>query len=160
MASSSAEVKKGDVGMLASDVPPPLRQRLGTEGTDGLLEVLERTREESVTAAISACTDRFERRLIETGAALRLEIAGLRQEMRDGFAAGRQEMHDGLGAVRQEMHDGLAAVRQEMHDGFAAVRQELATQHADQLKWSFLFWVGQVAVVAGLFGVLLRAMTS
>ena len=47
-----------------------------------------------------------------------------------------------------------------MHDGFAAVRQELATQHADQLKWSFLFWVGQVAVVAGLFGVLLRAMTS
>ena len=144
MASSSTEVKKGDVDMLASDVPPPLRQRLGTEGTDGLLEVLERTREESVTAAISACTDRFERRLIETGAALRLEIAGLRQEMRDGFAAGRQEMHD-----------GLAAVRQEMHDGFAAVRQELATQRADQLKWSFLFWVGQVAVVAGLFGVLL-----
>ena len=95
MASSSAEVKKGD--------------------------------EESVTAAITACTDRFERRLVETSMALRLEIAGLRQEM---------------------------------HDGFAAVRQELATQHADQLKWSFLFWVGQVAVVAGLFGVLLRAMTS
>ena len=63
MASSSVEVKKGDVDVLASDVPPPLRQRLGTEGTDGLLEVLERTREESVTTAISACTDRFERRL-------------------------------------------------------------------------------------------------
>ena len=105
--------------------------------------------EKSVAAAMTACTDRFERRLVETSVALRLEIAGLRQEMHDGFAAGRQEMHD-----------GLAAVRQEMHDGFAAVRQELATQRADQLKWSFLFWVGQVAVVAGLFGVLLRAMTS
>ena len=126
MASSSAEVKKGDVDMLASDVPPPLRQRLGTDGTDGLVGLLERTREESVTAAISACTDRFERRLIETSAALRLEMAGLRQET---------------------------------HDGFAAVRQELATQRADQLKWSFLFWVGQVAVVAGLFGILLRALT-
>ena len=79
-----------------------------------------------MTAALTACTDRFERRLVETSAALRLEMAGLRQEM---------------------------------HDGFAAVRQELVTQRADQLKWSFLFWVGQVAVVAGLFGILLRALT-
>ena len=112
--------------MLATEVPAPLRGRLGTEGTNGLLEALERTRDESVTAAMTACGDRFERRLVETGSGLRLELAGVRQEMRDGFAT---------------------------------VRQEVALRHADQLKWSFLFWVGQVAVVAGLFGVLLRAMT-
>ena len=75
-------------------------------------------RDESVAAAMTACADRFERRLVETSSALRLE----------------------------------------MHDGFAAVRHEIAMRHADQLKWSFLFWVGQVAVVAGLFGVLLRAI--
>jgi hypothetical protein len=111
--------------MLASEVSAPLRERLGPGGTSGLLEVLERTRDESVTAAMAACGDRFERRLVETSSALRLEMAGLRQEMRDGFAA---------------------------------VRQEMAMRHADQLKWSFLFWVGQVAVVAGLFGILLRAI--
>jgi hypothetical protein len=121
-----AEVKKGDVCMLASEVPARLRERLGNDATNGLLEALERTRDQSMTAAMTACGDRFERRLIETSSALRLELAG---------------------------------VRQEMHDGFATLRQEVAVRHADQLKWSFLFWVGQVAVVAGLFGVLLRATT-
>ena len=105
--------------MLAGDVPTPLAERLGPEGTNGLLEILERTRDESVAAAMTAGADRFARRLVETSSALRLE----------------------------------------MHDGFAAVRHEIAMRHADQLKWSFLFWVGQVAVVAGLFGVLLRAIT-
>ena len=145
MASSSREVEKGDVHMLVNDVPAPLAERLGPEGTNGLLAILERTRDESVTATMAACSDRFERRLVETSSALRLEMAGLRQEMRNGFAA-----------VRHEMDGRFGAVQQEMHGGFAALRHEIATRHADQLKWSFLFWVGQVAVVAGLFGLLLR----
>jgi len=78
-----------------------------------------------VVAAMAACTNRFERRLVETSSALRLEMAGLRQEMRDGFAT---------------------------------LRHEIAIRHADLRKWSFLFWVGQVAFVAGLFGVLLRVI--
>jgi hypothetical protein len=100
-----------------------------------------------VTAALAACTDRFERRLVETSAALRLE-------MHDGFATLRQEMDSGLAALRQEMRDGDAALRQEMTGGFAALRQEMALRHTDLLKWCFLFWLGQVAVIAGI---LLRA---
>jgi len=85
-----------------------------------------------VTAALTACSDRFERRLVETSSALRLEMAGLRQEMHCGFAAIRQEM--------------------------AALKHEIAVRHADLLKWTFLFWVGQVAAVAGLLGMFLRAI--
>ena len=44
--------------MLACDVPVPLCERLGAEGISGLLEVLERPRDESVTTALAACTDR------------------------------------------------------------------------------------------------------
>ena len=83
-------------------------------------------------------------------------LAAVRQEMRDGFAALRLEMHGEVTALRQEMDGRFGAVGQEMHGGFAALRHEMAMRHADQLKWSFLFWVGQVVVVAGLFGVLLR----
>ena len=109
----------------------------------GRRKAMSTWRDESVAAAMTACADRFERRLVETSSALRLEMAGLRQEMRDGFSALRHEMDGRFGTVGQEM---------------AALRHEIATRHADQLKWSFLFWVGQVAVVAGLFGVLLRAL--
>jgi hypothetical protein len=176
--------------MLVTEVPAPLRERLGPDGTNGLVGTLERTREESVTAAVAACTDRFDRRLVETSAGLRLEMAGMRQEMHAGFAVLRQEMRDGDAALRQEIRDvdaalrqeirdvdaaltqeireikvalgeqvrdGDTALRQEMHEGFARLRAEIAGRYTDLLKWSFLFWVGQVAVVAGLVGVLLRA---
>lgn len=48
-------------------------------------------------------------------------------------------------------------LRQELHNGLTAVRQELATVRVELLKWSFLFWVGQVAAIAGLLAYMLRA---
>jgi len=77
---------------------------------------------------LSAEAERFERRLTEA-------IAGL----------------------RADIHAEIAALRLEMHDGFAALRQETATMRADILKWSFLFWIGQVATIATLLSIMLRA---
>jgi len=88
---------------------------------------------------LSAEAERFERRLTE-------EISGVRLEMHAGFAA-----------VRQEMRDDFASVRREMHDGLAAVRQEMGAMRADILKWSFLFWIGQVAAITALISFMLRA---
>jgi hypothetical protein len=76
---------------------------------------------------LSAEAERFERRLTEQVSALRLEL------------------HDGLGAVRQEF-------RQE----FATIRHEMANLKADILKWSFLFWIGQVATMAALLSFMLH----
>jgi phage host-nuclease inhibitor protein Gam len=88
---------------------------------------------------LTAEAERFERRLTE-------EISGLRTEMHDQIAALRTEMHDQIAALRTELHDGLASVRQEMH-----------AMRVDTLKWSFLFWVGQVATMTALISFLLRA---
>jgi len=59
--------------------------------------------------------------------------------------------------LRAEMHAEIAALRLEVHDGFAALRQEMATMRADILKWSFLFWIGQVATMTALLSYMLRA---
>ena len=36
------------------------------------------------------------------------------------------------------------------------LRQEIATSRVELLKWSFLFWVGQLAAIAGLLAFMLR----
>ncbi len=54
-----------------------------------------------------------------------------------------------ISALRDGLHTAL-------HDGLSAVRQELATMRVELLKWSFLFWVGQVAAMAGLLAVMFR----
>src|SRR5262245_982607 len=48
--------------------------------------------------------------------------------------------------LAEEISGLRTAIVREIHDG----RVEI-------IKWSFLFWIGQVAVVAGLLAVMLRA---
>jgi hypothetical protein len=52
-------------------VPPALREQLGGDATAGLLALLARSHEEERATVIAACTERFERRLVE-------EIAGVK----------------------------------------------------------------------------------
>ena len=91
MASSSSEVWKGfDVEM--DTVPAPLRARLGQNATMGLLEVLGLSHEKAREGVISACTERFDRRLVEETSALRLQMAHLEDHLRQDIAAGRVEL--------------------------------------------------------------------
>ena len=43
-----------------------------------------------------------------------------------------------------------------IHKDLTEVRQELATTRVEMLKWSFVFWIGQVAAIAGLLTFMLR----
>ena len=88
---------------------------------------------------LSLATERFERRLAE-------EISGFRVDVAQEFAK-----------VRVEIHAGDAGLRVEMHEGFASLRREMGGMRVELLKWSFLFWVGQVAAMAGLLAFMLRA---
>jgi hypothetical protein len=52
--------------------------------------------------------------------------------------------------------EAISSLRAEFHDGLNGVRQELATTRVETLKWSFLFWIGQVAAMAGLLAVMFK----
>jgi hypothetical protein len=54
-----------------------------------------------------------------------------------------------LGAFRTEISTAL-------NDGLAGIRQETATARLEMLKWSFVFWIGQVAAIAGLLAFIKR----
>jgi hypothetical protein len=56
----------------------------------------------------------------------------------------------------RRLTDEISALRVELHHGLASVRQELATSRVELLKWSFLFWVGQIGATAGLLAFMLR----
>ena len=60
----------------------------------------------------------------------------------------------------RRLADEIAKLRvdltREMHEGFAALRKEMADHRVEMFKWSFLFWMGQVATTAGLIAFMLR----
>ena len=56
----------------------------------------------------------------------------------------------------RRLSEELGALRIEMVNGFAAIRQEMAAMRFDLIKWSFLFWIGQVATLGGLIAFMLK----
>lgn len=50
------------------------------------------------------------------------------------------------------------ALREDLINGLAGIRQEMAAMRVELLRWSFAFWIGQVAATAGLMALLIRLL--
>ncbi|MFP4426426.1 MAG: LA_3696 family protein [Spirochaetaceae bacterium] len=99
-------------------VPKELRERLGETAADQLVEMLNRSEEESRANTIDLVEQRFRRHLAEE-----------------------------LGNCEQRLH-------REIVDLGASLRGEMAEIRVSMIRWMFAFWVGQMAVLAGILLVL------
>ena len=48
------------------------------------------------------------------------------------------------------------ALREDLVKGFSEIREEMAALRVELLRWSFAFWIGQVAATAALMALLIR----
>jgi len=110
-----------------------LREKLGDDGMAELQIVVSNAGRQWKDDVLAVAGERFERRLAE-------EIGGLRIDMAKEFAALRVEMAKEFADVRRETAVGLAE------------------SHAHLLKWSFLFWIGQVAAMSAMMAFLLKTI--
>ena len=88
------------------------------------------------------------------------------EDLADAFEEAKREML----AVAQEKFEArlsvaMADLRVTMADGFANLRREMAEMRvemsemrSDTIKWSFLFWIGQVAVIIAVLSYMLRPL--
>jgi hypothetical protein len=158
-------------------VPAALQERLGVEATSGLLQLFDRAHGEGRADVMAACTDRFERRLVEEISGVRVQIAqvdasirrdmaemgaGIRRDIAAMGASIRQDMARVGADIRQEItgiRQEMTGIRQEMsgiRQEMTGIRHDVASGRVELLKWCFLFWVGQVAAVAAIMGMMLR----
>jgi len=102
-------------------VPPRLKARLGSDESDDLAMLLQ-----------------------QAGAGWRDDVLTL--------SSGRfeQVLATEVGSVRLEMHQGISGIRQELVETRAALREDMAFLRVEVLRWSFLFWLGQLAAMTGL----------
>ena len=156
-------------------VPEVLRERLGPEIAQALVDLLNEAAGRLRNDVLTVTDDRFGRGLAEERALFsqemardrerfRQEMAVLREALVREFAAVRKEMASEFAAVRQEMASEFAAVRQEMTvqreavvREFAAVRQEIADVRVEvatvksDLTWKLCyFWTAHLIAIAGL----------
>ena len=119
--------------MQSSYVPTALRDRLGSEATVGLVEWADSSSNAWRDQTLHLAFERFDRRLAEECSAIRVEMAESQARIR-------------------------VDVSKELHEGLAGVRTEIAAVRVDLIKWSFLFWIGQVAVMIGVISFMLSGI--
>jgi hypothetical protein len=126
---------------------PVLRERLGTDGSSALADFVETYEDEWKKDVMTACRDRLDVRLqtLVSKDEFTRSLTDLRLAIRDDFSRVQQEMS----ANRLEWKQEMAGLRHDM-------TRELAAQRVELLRWSFLFWIGQIAAMAALIGVVLR----
>ncbi|MDH4263330.1 MAG: hypothetical protein OEV78_09830 [Spirochaetia bacterium] len=93
--------------MAIISVPKPLRDKLGEEATDSLIELLKENEEGQKNHLFDIVEERFERRLLESEARLRREIQGVRDEMHSGFL-GIQKDFSEVQKQFSEVHKAIA----------------------------------------------------
>ena len=71
-------------------------------------------------------------------------------------AVTKADLQQTAASLREEMRQLEGALREEIRQIDASLREEIQQVRADLIKWSFAFWVGNVAVLSGIMFALLR----
>jgi DNA anti-recombination protein RmuC len=124
-------------------VPKPLRERLGEEGAEALVQLINQATEAGKGDVVAVVEEKFERRLTEEASKLRAEIGHLRGEMIERIESVRSELTGRIESVRSELTGRIESVRSELSGRIESVRSEL-------IKWMFVFWVGQIGAIVGI----------
>jgi hypothetical protein len=160
MASSSSSGSRGDDGVDIDAVPTALAARLGPEATSGLLHVLDLAHGEWSDDVMSVAGERYGRRLAEEGSSLRVQIAQTEGALRTEIAQSEGRLRSEIGQLevnfRRELGRVETGLRQDFSQMEIRVLREVGNSRFELLKWSFLFWIGQVVTMSAIVAAMLR----
>jgi hypothetical protein len=126
-------------------VPRPLREKLGEEATESLVELMNQATDQVKVDVIAIVEEKFERRLAEELAKVREEMYRLRSELKEDIAA-----------LHAKLAGEISALDARMERRLAAMEVQMAGLKVDIIRWMFLFWIGQLAAIIGILFAFLR----
>ena len=130
-------------------MPESLRQKLGDQAAAELAGLLGALGKSARDGAMELLTERFERRLAG-------EVGTAKSDLKTEIAYVKDELKDEIARVRSELKDEIARVESGLSKDISHLEARLANTRADLIRWMFIFWIGQVAALAGLLHAFVR----
>lgn len=112
--------------------PRPLREKLGDDGVESLIELLNKAEEKIKADVIILSEDKYERRLSEESANIRIDMASYKVELKEDMVSLRAELKEDIAKVRTELSG------------------KISNSYASLIKWMFIFWLGQIGAILGI----------
>ncbi|SHK30422.1 LA_3696 family protein [Rhodothermus profundi] len=163
-------------------IPRILRERLGEEGAEALVELLNilgrqerehlielveerfvrRVREESVSLKghISEVKSMLEEQTREVESKLGQQIAEVESKLEKRIVEVESKLEKQIAEVESKLEKQIAEVESKLGQRIAEVESKfevrLAQLRADLIRWMFIFWAGQIGVLVALFALFFR----
>jgi hypothetical protein len=147
--------------MAIISIPKPLREKLGEEGTDALVQVLNENEKELRSSLIDFAEQRFEKHLTEEIAGVRVDLAEAEKRfekrlieeissVRLDLTSAEKRLTEEIAGLREEMVRNDLSLRDELKADITDLRGDILKSKSDTIKWMFLFWIGQIGAVLGI----------
>ena len=120
-------------------IPKQLREKLGDEASESLVEMLNHYSLDNRESIIESATQRYETRLTHEVSQLKANFSDLREEM----IISRTEIKEDLTRTEQSIRDDLGG-------RISTLREEMYRNNANNIKWMFVFWIGQIGAILGI----------
>ncbi len=134
-------------------IPTPLRDKLGGEAADALVEVLNEVTKNSHASTLTFVEEKFERRLSE-------ELGQVNQRL----AVGEERIENRITLleerIERRLSEEIGRVNQRITEETSRLEQKISASQANLIKWMFIFWVGQIAVMSGILFAMLKLLVA
>ena len=120
-------------------IPKQLREKLGDDASESLVEMLNHYSLDNRESIIESATQRYETRLTHEVSQLKANFSDLREEM----IISRTEIKEDLTRTEQSIRDDLGG-------RISTLREEMYRNNANNIKWMFVFWIGQIGAILGI----------
>ena len=136
-------------------IPKPLRDRLGDEGTDALVQIVREIDSGARIDTLGVVEERFERRLSEENAksnnCISEEVARLDKRITEESVKLDKRISEEVAKLDKRISDEVARLDRRITEESARLHIEIAKSRTEIIKWMFIFWCGQIGVIIALF---------
>ena len=140
-------------------IPKVLREKLGDEGVEALISLLNEAAHHERNNLLDILEERFERRVVEEGKRLerciteesaRLDnrIAEEVAKLEGRIATESARLDNRITEKMAKLQQQIMAVDNRITAEMAKMDKRIAEVRADLIRWMFLFWVGQIGTLA------------
>ena len=120
-----------------------LREKLTDEGVSEFIAILKEVEEDARKDSLVVAEERFERRLSE-------EASKLDKRITEEASKLDKRITEEASKLDKRITEEVAKLDKRITEEVSILRLEMANSKAEIIKWMFLFWIGQIVVVAGL----------
>ncbi len=154
-------------------IPRVLREKLGDEGAEALVELLNTVGYQERNNLLGLVEERFARRVGEESARLKAYISEVKFALEEQIREVESRLEGRITEVESKLEKQIAEVESRLEGRITEGERKLEKQivevgakfevrlaqvRADLIRWMFIFWAGQIGVLVALFVLFFRLL--